>query len=123
MAGRQARPALHGPVISHHVDPSGWRHGPLVGVLRDRDLWHMWYSYRGDRYRIGYAQSRDGLDWTRMDHEGGLWPQGTAWESEMVEYGHVFTHRDELYMVYNGNGYGLTGLGVARGTIPTAMVP
>jgi len=92
-------------------------------VLRDRDLWHMWYSYRGDRYRIGYAQSRNGLDWTRMDPEGGLWPQGTAWESEMVEYGHVFTHRDELYMVYNGNGYGLTGLGVARRTIPTAMVP
>ena len=26
-----ARLALHGPVIGHHVDPSGWRHGPLVG--------------------------------------------------------------------------------------------
>ena len=27
----QARLAMHGPVIGHHVDPFGWRHGPLVG--------------------------------------------------------------------------------------------
>ena len=26
-----ARLAMHGPVIGHHVDPFGWRHGPLVG--------------------------------------------------------------------------------------------
>lgn len=83
----------------------------------------MWYSYQGDRYCIGYAQSRDGLDWTRMDHAGGLWPHGTAWESEMVEHGHVITHRDQLYMFYNGNGYGRTGIAVAVGTIPPTIVP
>ncbi|NBT05148.1 MAG: hypothetical protein EBS94_17335, partial [Proteobacteria bacterium] len=26
-----ARLAMQGPVIGHHVDPFGWRHGPLVG--------------------------------------------------------------------------------------------
>jgi hypothetical protein len=26
-----ARLAMQGPVIGHHVDPSGWHHGPLVG--------------------------------------------------------------------------------------------
>ncbi len=28
-------------------------------VLRDRDRWKMWYSHRGDGYRIGYAESSD----------------------------------------------------------------
>ena len=36
-------------------------------VLRDGDRYRMWYSYRGERYRIGYAESADGIAWTRMD--------------------------------------------------------
>ena len=34
-------------------------------VLRDGDLYRMWYSYRGAAYRIGYAESADGIVWTR----------------------------------------------------------
>ena len=90
-------------------------------VIRDGNLWHMWYSYRGERYRIGYAQSPDGITWTRHDDVGGLAPLGTGWESEMVEYGHAFMHRGALYMAYNGNRYGADGFGIVRAALPDAI--
>ena len=45
------------------------RNTPSVGraSLRDGNRYRMWYSYRGPRYRIGYAESADGIVWTRMD--------------------------------------------------------
>jgi hypothetical protein len=82
-------------------------------VLRDGNVYRMWYSYRGDRYRIGYAESPDGLSWTRHDAEGGLVPAGEGWDAEMCAYGYVFDQGGRRYMLYNGNGYGRTGFGVA----------
>jgi hypothetical protein len=82
-------------------------------VVRDGNIYRMWYSYRGDRYRIGYAESADGLSWTRRDDDQGLAPAGVGWDSEMCAYGYVFDHAGRRYMLYNGNGYGRTGFGVA----------
>jgi len=31
----------------------------------------------------------------------------------MIEYPYVFEHKGERYMLYNGNGYGKTGIGIA----------
>jgi hypothetical protein len=31
----------------------------------------------------------------------------------MIEYPFVFDHADQRYMLYNGNGYGKTGFGLA----------
>lgn len=36
-----------------------------------------------------------------------------GWDSEMIYYGHMFRYKDKLYMLYNGNGYGKTGIGLA----------
>lgn len=82
-------------------------------VIRDRELWRIWYSYRGERYRIGYAESEDGITWTRRDHEVGIDVSPSGWDSEMIEYPHVFDHEGRRYMVYNGNDYGRTGFGLA----------
>ena len=73
----------------------------------------MWYSHRGETYRIGYAESEDGLAWQRKDEEAGPDVSGAGWDSEMVEYPFVFDHEGERYMLYNGNGYGKTGVGLA----------
>jgi hypothetical protein len=81
-------------------------------VVRDGDAYRMWYSVRGERYRIGYAESNDGIEWTRHDGALGLLP-GTGWESDMVEYPFVFDWQGRRYMLYNGNGYGRTGVGLA----------
>lgn len=82
-------------------------------VLKDGDRWKMWYSYRGERYQIGYAESSDGLRWERMDHLVSL-PQAGTWDSTMVEYPCVFDADGKRWMIYNGNGFGLSGIGIAE---------
>jgi hypothetical protein len=81
-------------------------------IRRDAAGYWMWYSFRGDRYRIGCAHSRDGLEWTRRD-DLGFGPSGDPWESDEVSYPWLFDHAGRQYMLYNGNGYGLTGVGLA----------
>ncbi|HKU68672.1 MAG TPA: hypothetical protein VJP85_12920 [Candidatus Baltobacteraceae bacterium] len=83
-------------------------------VLCDDDRWRMWYSHRGDAYRLGYAESGDGLAWRRMDHAVGIQTSAAGWDSEMICYASVFDHGGERFMLYNGNRYGLTGIGLAR---------
>lgn len=82
-------------------------------VTRDRDCWRMWYSHRGSTYRIGYAESHDGLRWKRLDARCGIDVSYSGWDSEMIEYPFVFDHAETRYMLYNGNGYGKTGFGLA----------
>ena len=83
-------------------------------VLSINGRWHMWYCYRGERYRIGYAVSDDGVTWTRADHAVGIEPSGHGWDSHEQGYPHVIRRGDWLYMVYCGNEYGRKGLGLAR---------
>lgn len=83
-------------------------------VLRDGDLYRMWFSRRGDSYRIGYAESNDGLSWRRMDAEVGIDVSASGWDAEMVAYAYVFDAAGERWMLYNGNGYGRTGIGLAQ---------
>jgi hypothetical protein len=82
-------------------------------VVRDGDVYRMWYSRRGRTYRIGYAESPDGLEWTRRDDEVGIDVSPEGWDSEMIEYPCVFDHDGRRFLVYNGNGYGQTGIGLA----------
>jgi hypothetical protein len=82
-------------------------------VLRDPDVWRMWYSFRGERYRIGYAESDDGRQWTRLDDRAGIDASPDGWDCDMIEYPFVFDHKGARYMLYNGNGYGRTGFGIA----------
>jgi predicted GH43/DUF377 family glycosyl hydrolase len=81
-------------------------------VVKDDDRYRMWFSARGDAYRIGYAESPDGLVWERRDSEAGIASSGD-WDSEMQAYPAVFDNDGRRYMLYNGNGYGRTGIGWA----------
>jgi len=80
-------------------------------VLRDKNGYHMWFASRGDVYRINYARSSDGYDWTRVGR--ALTSDSSAWDSEMQCYPHVFDCGGRRYMLYNGNAYGKTGFGLA----------
>jgi len=82
-------------------------------VLHERGCYTMWYSYRGSSYRIGMAHSADGLCWQRDDRAVGIDVSPSGWDDQMIEYPHVFRHRDRRYMLYNGNDYGKTGIGLA----------
>jgi hypothetical protein len=82
-------------------------------VLKQGSLYRMWFSARGQAYRLGYAESYDGISWARKDADGGLVPSDGDWDSEMIAYPLVFEHSGRLHMLYNGNGYGRSGVGYA----------
>ncbi|MFI4941763.1 MAG: hypothetical protein ACHP85_00770 [Burkholderiales bacterium] len=82
-------------------------------VLKDGGRYRMWYSRRGQAYRIGYAESDDGVRWQRRDGEAGIDVSDSGWDAEMIAYPCVFRHEGRLFMLYNGNGYGRTGVGLA----------
>ncbi|MGB1289156.1 MAG: hypothetical protein ACPG7F_21660, partial [Aggregatilineales bacterium] len=79
-------------------------------VLKSDTGYEMWYSYRGDAYRIGYATSDDGLSWTRHDDKAGIDVSDSDPDSEMLAYPVVFEHEGRRHMFYNGNGYGKSGI-------------
>src|SRR5512133_2064277 len=82
-----------------------------------QDGYHMWFSYRsgsGETYRIGYAYSSNGETWVLRLDESGIDVSSTGWDSEMIEYPFVFDHKGRRFMLYNGNGYGQTGFGLAE---------
>lgn len=86
-------------------------------VIHREGVYFMWYAHRAtrttDTYRIGFALSVDGRHWDRHDQLSGIDVSPTGWDSEMICYPCVFEHRGRLYMLYNGNGYGRTGFGLA----------
>jgi hypothetical protein len=82
-------------------------------IVRDRDTYRMWYSRRGATYRIGYAESGDGITWTRHDDEAGIDISADGFDAEMIEYPFVFDDGTHRYLLYNGNGYGASGIGWA----------
>ena len=82
-------------------------------VLKDEAGYHLWYVYRGEQYRIGYGLSDDGLHWTQENSASGIEPSDEGWDSEAVAYPHVFDYDGTRYMIYNGSGYGATGMGLA----------
>ena len=82
-------------------------------VIHEAGLYRMWYAFRGARYRLGYAESRDGLSWVRQDERAGLEPAASGFDSEMLCYPWLTSHAGRRYLLYNGNGYGRTGIGLA----------
>jgi len=75
----------------------------------------MWFCYAIENcgYKMGYAESKDGFKFQRMDEKAGIEFSSTGWDSEMICYPNVFKHNGEIYMLYCGNGYGRTGFGYA----------
>jgi hypothetical protein len=90
-------------------------------VIKRGDRYLMWYSYRHSRdyrdgagsYRIGYAESADGVDWVRMDKVNGLDVSPSGWDSTMTCYPSVVVVDGQIMMIYNGNGFSQTGIGYA----------
>lgn len=82
-------------------------------VLVQNGTWRMWFGYKGAEYRIGYAESHDGLHWDRLDHLAGIDVSPSGFDSQMVEYAAIVKHNDRHFMFYNGNNYGYEGIGLA----------
>jgi hypothetical protein len=88
-------------------------------VIRDGAIYRMWFAKKGadaslgHNYRMGYAESVDGINFVRRDDLAGIDVSPSGWDSEMVCYGFVFEYDGRKYMAYNGNTYGQDGFGLA----------
>jgi hypothetical protein len=85
-------------------------------VMRDAAGYRMYLSVRRRSvaaYRLGYAISTDGLDWTRRDDELGLDVSPSGWDSQAIMYSAVIEAGGRTYAFYNGNDFGREGFGVA----------
>ena len=102
-----------GRVCIDHVH-EGERNTSRPSVVKDGDSYRAWFAYAGEfPYRIGYAESPDGLVWKRDDKQGGLDGDPEEWESRSQAYPHVFEHEGTLKMLYCGNELGRSGFGLA----------
>lgn len=81
-------------------------------VIHDT-IWKMWYSYlfleKNKCYRIGYAESQDGVNWVRKDNLVGIDVSSEGWDSETVAFPYIM----ENHMFYSGNKFGEGGVGYA----------
>jgi hypothetical protein len=69
-------------------------------------------SNQDNSYKIGYAKkSMDGYMRGRLTWSG---KDKSSKEEAMQAYPHFFEWAKELFVLYNGNGFGLSGFGVAR---------
>lgn len=82
-------------------------------VVKEEGLYKMWYAFRGKHYIIGYAESENGIDWARKDELAGITVSESGWDSEMIEYPAIHDALGKRFMFYNGNGYGVSGIGLA----------
>lgn len=110
---------------NNHICINAEYPGEAIGrpwVIKDEGIYKMWYSTRGsDNYRtkdgqhymIGYAESKDGLNWRRRPEKFDFTTSDSGWDSEMLEYASVKKYNNKYYMIYNGNAFGKTGFGYA----------
>lgn len=91
-------------------------------VIFYNGFWHMLFSYRHSTnfrnaergYRIGYARSKNLLDWDRINESEPIEPSKTGWDSEMVCYPSFFEMNNQIFLLYCGNDFGKNGFGLAK---------
>lgn len=86
-------------------------------IVKKENYYQMFYSIRKKSpcaYRMGYAESEDGIHWQRKDEEIGLDVSIVGWDSEAIEYAAVVDVGNRTLCFYNGNDFGGTGFGVAE---------
>jgi hypothetical protein len=100
------------PCITH--EHPGERNIGRPFVAREDGGYKAWYGHADDSgYRLGYAESRDGLEWSRLDSAVRLTGDSESWEEDRQTYPWIFNSQGERYMVYCGASLGRTGFGLA----------
>lgn len=85
-------------------------------VIKTGAIYRMFYT-RGTKageYLPGYAESKDGVHWERLDTQLGIEPSSSGWDSKSLCYPSLIEYKNTTYMFYNGNDMGRGGFGYAE---------
>lgn len=96
--------------------PAPWDNGDVEpgAVIKDGSLFKMWFTGSdGKKYRIGYAVSKDGVNWDR--HAKPVFEHGEEdkWDSFSTAYPSVIKDRDIYKMWYTGSSGKKLSIGYA----------
>ena len=92
-------------------------------VLAGNDGFHMWFCFRQSKdfrggsgsYKIGYAYSQDLITWDRAADPIALKNRKFgSWAGNMQAYPAAIRVKENKYLFYNGNGFGMAGFGVIK---------
>ncbi len=89
---------------------------PYVTINPDGS-YTMYYSIRRTSlgaYRLGMAESPDGLKWTRNDEKINLDVSSQSFDSEAIMYAAPVTINNQTWLFYNGNDFGREGFATAK---------
>ncbi len=99
--------------LARDADPSEFALSRPVVLAEGGQGLSMWYARRRPDYQLGFAASSDGRSWARSDESVVFIGKPEPWENFERTYPCVFDHGNRRYMLYNGNGYGKSGFGLA----------
>ena len=87
---------------------------PMYLLDDNRKKAELWFSVRGNAYRIGYASGKNIYNLKRVPMNEVVLsppPVNDEWDFETQEYAFVTNVNSRKLVFYNGNEYGKTGLG------------
>lgn len=90
---------------------------PWVVQCERSDRYRMFYSIRRrslSAYRLGYAESHDGISWIRKDDEMGLDVGDHGPDNRAICYSTYIEAHGKAYCFYNGNDFGVDGILLAE---------
>jgi sucrose-6-phosphate hydrolase SacC (GH32 family) len=105
-----------GHIIIPIKNPDEHGFGRPYVIQNKNGLYQMFYSIRRKSfhaYRLGYAESVDCINWRRHDKQLNLDVTYKSFDSEAIMYAAPFCINEKLYIFYNGNNFGLDGIGLA----------
>ncbi len=85
-------------------------------VYKESNIYKMIYTIGtlSGTYEMGYAESFDGISWSRKDNEIGICLSLTGWDSKSISYGALVQAFNRKFLFYNGNNMGRDGFGYAE---------
>ena len=69
----------------------------------------MRYCFWGKEYKIGYAVSKDGINWYRRDNDLIISGKFNRWDKKGICYPSVIEINNKIYMFYSGQKHGKSG--------------
>jgi hypothetical protein len=105
-----------GKVIIDITDEDEHGFGRPYVIKKPDGGYRMFFSIRKKSlaaYRLGYAESNDGINWVRMDKKLNLDVSEQGFDSEAIMYAAPIEINNKLYVFYNGNDFGRDGVALA----------